>query len=111
MCYASDTECLDESAPYLNVWDQEIGRKYEFKSINTIRSSVKGRLKRALHEWKLIDGPQFIIEVTEFGYKNKFKCEDIAVAKEVIKPDGYLFSFDGTSEIKLLCYDLMIYFT
>ena len=45
ICYASDTECLDASASYLNVCDQEIGRRYEFKSIDTIRSSVKGRLE------------------------------------------------------------------
>ena len=35
-------------------------------------SFVKGRLKRALHEWKLIDATQFIIEVIEFGYKLPF---------------------------------------
>ena len=39
------SECLDESASYLNVCDQKIGRRYEFKSIDTICSSVKGRLK------------------------------------------------------------------
>ena len=43
LCF--DTECLDASASYLNVGDQEIGRRYEFKSIDTIRSSVKGRLE------------------------------------------------------------------
>ena len=133
-------------------------------------SFVKGRLRRALHEWKLIDAPKFIIEVIEFGsklpfihipppnvlknnrsalmevsfveeaiqdllklnclaelsvppeivnplsvsiqksgkkrlildlryinlhlFKNKFKCEDIADAKEVIKPGDFLFTFD-----------------
>lgn len=72
ICYASDTESLEESASYLNVCDQENGRRYEFKSIDTILSSVKGRLKRALREWKLIDAPQFIIEITEFGYKLPF---------------------------------------
>ena len=35
-------------------------------------SFVTGRLKRALHEWKLIDVAQFIIEVIEFGYKLPF---------------------------------------
>ena len=38
---------------------------------------VTGRLKRALHEWKLIYVAQFIIEVIEFGYyslKNDVFC-------------------------------------
>lgn len=35
-------------------------------------SFVTGRLKRALHEWKLIYVAQFIIEVIEFGYKLPF---------------------------------------
>ena len=33
---------------------------------------VTGRLKRALHEWKLIYVAQFIIKVIEFGYKLPF---------------------------------------
>ena len=72
ICYASDTESLDEAASYLNVCDQEIGRTYEFKSRDAMLSFVKGRLRRALHEWKLIDAPKFIIEVIEFGYKLPF---------------------------------------
>ena len=56
-----DPECFDDSASYLNVCDQAIGRNYEFKSVGTTCSSVKDRLKRAVHEWKLIDAPQFII--------------------------------------------------
>ena len=35
-------------------------------------SFVTGRLKRPLHEWKLIYVAQFIIEVIEFGYKLPF---------------------------------------
>ena len=35
-------------------------------------SFVTGRLKRPLHEWKLIYVAQFIIEVIEFGYKLLF---------------------------------------
>ena len=35
-------------------------------------SFVTGRLKRALHEWKLIYLAQLIIEVIEFGYKLPF---------------------------------------
>ena len=35
-------------------------------------SFVTGRLKRALHEWKLINVAHFIIEVIEFGYKLPF---------------------------------------
>lgn len=50
----------------------QIGRKYEFKSIDITLSFVKGRLKRALYEWKQIDVPQFITEVIEFGYKLPF---------------------------------------
>lgn len=73
VCYPSDTECLDESASYLNVCDQKIGRRYEFKSIDTICSSVKGRLlERALLDWSVIDAPQFTIEVTEFGHRLPF---------------------------------------
>ena len=35
-------------------------------------SFVTCRLKRALHEWRLIYVAQFIIEVIEFGYKLPF---------------------------------------
>ena len=35
-------------------------------------SFVTGRLKKALHECKLIYVAQFIIEVIEFGYKLPF---------------------------------------
>ena len=35
-------------------------------------SFVTDRLKRALHEWKLVYVAQFIIEVIEFGYKLPF---------------------------------------
>ena len=35
-------------------------------------SFVTGRLKRALHGWKLICVAQFIVEVIEFGYKLPF---------------------------------------
>ena len=35
-------------------------------------SFVTGRLKRALHGWKLIYVAQFIVEVIEFGYKLPF---------------------------------------
>lgn len=27
-------------------------------------------------------------------YKSKFKCEDLSVAKEVLKPGDFMFSFD-----------------
>ena len=47
-------------------------RAYEFKSRDAMLSFVTGRLKRALHEWKLIYVAQFIIEVIEFGYKLPF---------------------------------------
>ena len=70
--YVLDTDCLDDSASYLNVCDPAIGRKYEFKAIDATLGSVRGRLKRALHEWKIIDAPQFILEVIEFGYKLPF---------------------------------------
>ena len=45
---------------------------YEFKSRDAMLSFVTGRLKRPLHEWKLIYDAQFIIEVIEFGYKLLF---------------------------------------
>ena len=48
--------------------DQKIGRRYEFKSIDIIRRS----LERALLDWNVIDGPQFTIEVTEFGHRLPF---------------------------------------
>lgn len=169
--YASDPKHFDDLDSCFNAFDEDSGRNYEFKSIDTDKhSSVRGRLKCALHEWKLIDAPQFIIDVIELGYKlpfmfipipkvfknnrsalkesafvneaiqsllklncikelsvppeivnplsvsiqrsgkkrlildlrhinlhlfkNKFKCEDIAVAKEVIKPGDFLFTFD-----------------
>ena len=45
---------------------------YEFKSRDATLSFVTDRLKRALHEWKLIYVVQFIIEVIEFAYKLPF---------------------------------------
>ena len=51
---------------------KKIDRAYEFKSRDAMLSFVTGRLKRALHEWKLIYVAQFIIEVIEFGYKLPF---------------------------------------
>ena len=51
---------------------KKIERSYEFKSRDAMLSFVRGRLKRALHEWKLIYVAQFIIEVIEFGYKLPF---------------------------------------
>ena len=51
---------------------KKIERAYEFKSRDAMLSFVTGRLKRPLHEWKLIYVAQFIIEVIEFGYKLLF---------------------------------------
>ena len=61
---------LDEAVSYLNACDQKqkFERVYEFKSRDTMLSFVTGRLKRALHEWKLIYVAQFINEDIEFGY-------------------------------------------
>ena len=74
ICYTSDTESLDEAVSYLNVRDKKkkFERAYEFKSRDAMLSFVTGRLKRPLHEWKLIYVAQFIIEVIEFGYKLLF---------------------------------------
>ena len=76
ICYTSDTESLDEAVSYLNVCDRKkkkkIERAYEFKSRDAMLTFVTGRLKRALHESKLIYVAQFIIEVIEFGYKLPF---------------------------------------
>ena len=47
---------------------KKIERAYEFKSRDAMLTFVTGRLKRALHESKLIYIAQFIIEVIEFGY-------------------------------------------
>ena len=47
-------------------------RAYEFKSRDAMLTFVTGRLKRALHESKLIYVAQFIIEVIEFVYKLPF---------------------------------------
>ena len=47
---------------------KKVERAYEFKSRDTMLSFVTGRLRRALHEWKLIYVAQFI----EFGYKLSF---------------------------------------
>ena len=51
---------------------KKFDRAYEFKSRDAMLSFVTGRLKRALHEWKLFYVAQFIIEVIEFGYKLLF---------------------------------------
>ena len=140
------------------------------KKVLKVVDPLKGRLRRALHEWRLIGTPEFIIDIIEFGYKlpfmsipapkilknnrsalveaffveeaiqnllklnciaelfgppeivnplsvsiqkigkkrlildlrhinlhlfkNKFKCECIGIAKEVIKTGDYLFTFD-----------------
>ena len=56
ICYTSDTKSLDEAVSNLNVCDKkkQIDRAYEFKSRDAMLSFVTGRLKRALHAWKLI---------------------------------------------------------
>ena len=54
------------------VIEKKIERAYEFKSRDAMLSFVTVRLKRALHEWKLIYVAQFMIEVIEFGYKLPF---------------------------------------
>ena len=51
---------------------KKIERPYEFKSRDAMFIFVTGRLKRPLHEWKLIYVAQFIIDVIEFGYKLLF---------------------------------------
>ena len=54
------------------VIQKKFERTYEFKSRDAMLSFVTGRLKRALHGWKLICVAQFIVEVIEFGYKLPF---------------------------------------
>ena len=73
ICYTSDTKSLDETVSYLNVCDQ---KKKKLKGHTNLSQGtlylVSLRLKRALHEWKLVYVAQFIIEVIEFGDKLPF---------------------------------------
>ena len=48
----------------------------------SIQKSGKKRLILDLHH------------VNQFLYKKKFRCEDLTVAKEILNPADYLFSFD-----------------
>ena len=64
---------------------------------------VTGRLKRPLHEWKLIYVAQFIIEVIEFGYKLLF-IHIPAPKVSSYNRSGLTEKLNGPPEIWIMCW-------